>query len=648
LLLELAGLALVLAIVVLGAGLASGGPPWLRLGERIVIGMVLSVVVVTVLGYLLALALGLGVLTVLMLAVAAIVAGAIILRGHWSRLRADLQPTPSVGLLVSIAVLALIIGYLFLRALHVTPEGWLAQYNNTWSDWSFHSSYATAFAYGHNLPPQNPIFAGTPFRYPFAPDFLSALLITGGWTIPAALVWPSLAMTMLALTGLILWARRLTNSVAVGVLAVTMTLLGGGLGFWFFFGDAARLGLLNALTHIPRTYDRFDPPINIQWYNPILSYWLPQRSFVFGAAIFLTVMLLLTPAAMATPWWRWRETIAEIRRSWRHWSLKSTSVAFLVAGALAGLLPLFHVHSVVALGLVTVVWAICFPRPAWIGFFGVMFVLAVPRLLMAVPGDPGAPPEHQYPRLLFFWLSGQDFPAWFWIKNTGLFSPLLVAALLSPLALRGCARLLLAPFILVFIAGNFIKFQPWDWDNTKVLVFWYLGSAVAVGAMLVRVFRSGIAGALGSALVWVTLVASGVLSMLQYLPPQGPSYVWFSTEEVRLADAVRSATPPRSVFVTGERPNNPVADLAGRSVLMSYPGWLWSYGINYNQREADIARIYQGDASAIDLLHHYHADYVVIGPDELANLHPNVEYFNARFPVLLKTATYTVYRVPAA
>jgi uncharacterized membrane protein len=134
--------------------------------------------------------------------------------------------------------------------------------------------------------------------------------------------------------------------------------------------------------------------------------------------------------------------------------------------------------------------------------------------------------------------------------------------------------------------------------------------------------------------------------MLQYLPPQGPSYVWFSSEEVRLADEIRSMTAPRAVFVTGERPNNPIADLAGRSVLMSYPGWLWSYGINYTQREADIASIYQGSPNAINLLHKYHADYVVIGPDEVASLHANADYFNAGFPVLLRTQNYTVYRVP--
>jgi hypothetical protein len=645
LLLDLSGLALVAGCLVLGVGLASGGPPWLTLGERLVIGAVLAVVALTLLGYVMALVVGVTGGLVIMLAIVGLAIGGWLTWRHRARLRTDLAPR-SVALPAAVTVVALAMGYLFARALEITPDAWLAHYNNTWSDWSFHASYATAFVFGHNLPPQNPIFAGTPFRYPFAPDFASALLIGGHWGIPASLAWPSWAMTVLVLSGLILWARRLTDRIAPGVIAVTLTLLGGGLGFWFFFGDAAHLGLVNALLHIPRSYDRFDPPVNIQWYNPILSYYLPQRSFVFGAAIVMAVLLLLTPPLLTTPYLRWRDTVGAIRGSWRRWKVTSEAVAFLVAGGLTGLLPLFHVHSLVVLGIVTACWALVFPRPAWLGFFAVMVLLAVPRLLMAVPGDAGAPPEHQYPRWLIGWVSGADFPPWFWIKNTGLFWPLLLLALLSPLALRGRIRLLIAPFSLVFLVANLIKFQPWDWDNSKLLVFWYLASAVAVGAILWRLARAHLVGAVLAAGIWLSLVASGVLSLMQFLPPQGPAYVWFTTEEVQLAADVRRETPPTAVFVTGEEPTNPIADLAGRPVLMSYPGWLWSYGINYTQREADLARIYNGGAGVLALLRHYHASYVVIGPNERATYRPNTAFFNAQFRLALHTPNYDVYAVP--
>jgi hypothetical protein len=220
-----------------------------------------------------------------------------------------------------------------------------------------------------------------------------------------------------------------------------------------------------------------------------------------------------------------------------------------------------------------------------------------------------------------------------------------VLALLSPLALRGRSRLVIAPFSVVFLVANLIKFQPWDWDNSKLLVFWYMASAVAVGGLLVRLARSHVLGGVLAVAIWLSLVASGALSLMQFLPPQGPAYVWFSREEVQLAAQVRQQTPPRSIFVTGQEPNNPIADLAGRSVLMSYPGWLWSHGINYAQRESDIARIYKGGPEAAALLSYYHADYIVIGPAERAAIRPNIDYFNAQFRLVLHTPNYDVYAV---
>ncbi len=641
-------------------GLASAAPFWLTLGERLVIGIVLAAMGLTVLGYLLALAIGVTSGLDLLLALLALGIGGSLLLHQWtpirrelSNLRQEFVPADAV-LPALILLMAAGMGYLFARAVEVTPDAWLSHYNNTWSDWSFHASYATTFVYGHNLPPQNPLFSGTPFRYPFAPDFASAMLIGGGFSIPASLIWPSWAMTVLALSGLILWARRLTDDLAPGVIAVTLTLLGGGLGFVYFFGDARRLGIVNALLHIPQAYDRVPPPTNIVWYNPILSYYLPQRSFVFGAAIVSTTLLLLTPVVLRTPFWQWRAALGSLRMSWRRPVFSSDAVALLVAGAAAGLLPLFHVHSLVVIGLVSACWAVCFPRPAWIGFFAVMLLLAVPRLLMAVHGDPGLSPDHQYPQLIAGWesdfehvIAGYDVPVWFWIKNTGLFWPLLLLALLSPLALRGRARLLIAPFLLVFLVANLIKFQPWEWDNSKLLVFWYMASGVAVGAMLTRIWRMPVAGPVVVSVAWLSLVASGVLSLLQYLPPQGPAYVWFSGEEVSMAASVRLLTPARAVFVTGEEPNNPIADLAGRSVLISYPGWLWSYGINYAQREADLAVIYHGGAPALALLHQEHVSYVVIGPSERASLNPNTGYFSANFKLVLQTPNYLIFAVPA-
>ena len=85
LLLDLPGLALVAGSLALGLGLAAGGPPWLTLSERLVIGLVLSVVALTVLGYIVALAVGVTVALVLLLSLLAIAAGGWLLWRHRGR-----------------------------------------------------------------------------------------------------------------------------------------------------------------------------------------------------------------------------------------------------------------------------------------------------------------------------------------------------------------------------------------------------------------------------------------------------------------------------------------------------------------------------------------------------------------------------------
>src|SRR5437016_2357064 len=66
-------------------GLAACGPPWLTAGERVVIGLVLAVVALTMAGYVAALAIGVTVGLVLLLALAGIAAGGWLLWHHRGR-----------------------------------------------------------------------------------------------------------------------------------------------------------------------------------------------------------------------------------------------------------------------------------------------------------------------------------------------------------------------------------------------------------------------------------------------------------------------------------------------------------------------------------------------------------------------------------
>src|SRR5207244_11250453 len=91
-----------------------------------------------------------------------------------------------------------------------------------------HPTAASSFAVGHTLPPHAPIFSGTPFRYPFLPDFHSGMLLELGASPGAALAVPDAVLCVAAALLLASLARRLTGSAAVGGVATSSCLHGGG------------------------------------------------------------------------------------------------------------------------------------------------------------------------------------------------------------------------------------------------------------------------------------------------------------------------------------------------------------------------------------------------------------------------------------
>jgi uncharacterized membrane protein len=77
---------------------------------------------------------------------------------------------------------------------------------------------------------------------------------------------------------------------------------------------------------------------------------------------------------------------------------------------------------------------------------------------------------------------------------------------------------------------------------------------------------------------------------------------------------------------------------------MRFPGHLWSHGIDYADREADVKRMYAGGADADSLLQSYGVDYVIISPEERSSVAPNEAFFK-KFPVVATVGQDIVYKV---
>ncbi|HVF67709.1 MAG TPA: hypothetical protein VM914_08605, partial [Pyrinomonadaceae bacterium] len=347
----------------------------------------------------------------------------------------------------------------------------------------------------------------------------------------------------------------------------------------------------------------------------------------------------------------------------------------LAGGLVAGLLPLVHAHSFVVMmsmgACLALLQGVCVlssgaegkgvdegERPStlnkiwevwrpWVVFASAACVLALPQMLWATRGT--SVEASRFFGWEFGWAHGQESVVWFWVKNTAVFIPLLVAAL----AWRGREpvvppRLLFfyLPFALCFVVPNVYRLSPWVWDNIKVLFYWWVASAPLVALLLARLWsrREVWLRALVVALV-VAQTAAGGLDVWRAAVGTGRREI--DSDGLAFAELIKAKTPPRALILHAPVYNDPVY-LTGRRTFLGYPGHIWSHGLNYERREAELKRIYAGSAEAAQLIEANGIEYVVVGPIERAEMKRyNValnESFFKRFERVGGAGEYSLYK----
>ena len=637
------------ACVVAGFGLTYLSGIGLMLEERIAFGAVLGAMTVAAVSFLLSLAArDVTVATVLAALALVLLAAAVSVVRNGAQVRADfreargrwLASPRTPGHPWPLAAVVLVCGAWTVHFLHqayvYAPDGLYAGYVNIWGDWAAHLTFAGSFAYGHNFPPEYPIDPGHRLGYPFMVDFLAANLVPLGSRLTSSLVLTSGLLGLAFPAVLYLAAQRFVTGRAAAALAVFVFLLSGGLGFVYLLGDLQHLGL-GALVHLPREYT-LNRDLNFQWLNPVLAYLVPQRSTLFGFSLALIALVILWVAARAGSGWQ----------------------PFLFAGIVTGVMPIFHVHAYGTVVALSVFWALFSRRTQWLGFFIPALVIGIPILVwMWPPANTSVcgnnPTLHGYCFELG-WLSyldwqhdlpiwfGRDW-IWFWIKNTSVFIPMLVAAQILRSWIPTEFPKWFAPMWLWFLVPNVIVLQPWDWDNTKFFIFWALLGSILVGAVLARMFQRGPGSAIVASGLLVLLGLSGALDLARASDFSVSAVQFTDSGGLKVADWVRANTSPTALFVVADEHNSPIPTLAGRRVLIGYPGWLWTYGMpDYVQKGQDETLILKGDTSALDLVHRYGVDYVMIGPQEIPR-GASRAYWDQHGTLVYDDGQYAVYRV---
>jgi hypothetical protein len=514
------------------------------------------------------------------------------------------------------------------RVMFVAPDGIHTGSSHNLGDLPFHLTVISRFVSGGNFPPEHPSFAGVRFTYPFLTDFVAAMFVGTGTPVHTVIVGSTFVLCLAFAALLYRWTFHLTSSRAAAFLAPPLALSSGGLGWWLFAAEAWHsesgvLTLVSGLSHdYTITYDGL-----FRWGNMVTTLLVTQRGLLLGLPLALVVFRL---------WWSAGDEVD---------ADDSRQARMIAAGVIAGMLPLVHAHSyAVVLGMAGWLALLSRDRWAWLPFFLWALAIGLPQIwwVSQASGVRGG----TFLAWAIGWDRGGQNALVFWLRNTGVFIPLVIAALVwrgeRPLLSR---RLLLfyLPFTLCFIVPNVLRLAPWIWDNIKVLVYWYVASVPIVALVLARLSRGGAARFALAAVLVVLLTLAGFLDLWR-VASGGFDSLLFDREATDFAAAVAGRTAPSSLILHAPIPNHPIG-LSGRRSLMGYPGHVWSHGLDPGPREADIKRMYAGGPEAAGLLARYGIDYVAVGPIERFQMGAN-ELFFEQYQRAVELPEYRLYRIP--
>lgn len=516
-----------------------------------------------------------------------------------------------------------LIGWLMLTHYLVKVPAGIVSANSTWADFGLHASLISHFALSDRLSLDLPVAAGAKLTYPFMVDLLSAWLLRGGWSLHAALVVPSLLLITAFLQLMLGFGLRLFGGIGGSIIGLTLILLSGSaVGGFTAFSDykLSGLSLTEFFTHLPKDYSTLTIP-NAQVSNIIADIILPQRGFLMGFAAFAVSLILFTQLG---------------RRSSRHLAI--------FTGAFIGLLPLVHAHTYVVLMAVIVSWcsfaALRTKRllPNFLLVGATSLIIALPQILWQSLANGNGTGGFFSPGWV---VSPGESLMLFWIHNYGL-TGLIIVGLTLVLTLYGPLRKYLVwyiPLVAVFVGANIYSLQPFAYDNLKLILYVYLMTYVFVGYGAIWLVRRYLYTMLPLAAAGILIMSTGTLAVAREFQH---SDVFASSDDIELAVWVQAATKPTDVFITTDRPNQPVATLAGRSIVFGYRGWLYAYHLDYQTRLNAVQDVL---SAQMTFENPYHAQYLAVSSFEPVEWTVDRPALDAKYKKQFSNASWTVYRL---
>jgi hypothetical protein len=486
---------------------------------------------------------------------------------------------------------------------------------NNLGDLALHITYIKNFANGVPLWPDNPIYVGSKLRYPAGADLFNALLYLYHVDLIQGLVWAGLLGSLATFYSFYRWG---------GTFAVAGFLFNGGVvGFQ----------ILNFFN--PSTFCKFidyQGVNTVAWKSIPLSMLVTQRGLLYAIPAGLLLLcywrekFFRSKAVAGVGDLGQSETRAAAVSPEGFWTGYS-NLPFWVELSLYASMPLFHVHTFLALSAILAFLFLCgdgrmrrhvarlIGSAVLPATFFVFLVSDNLRARSVIQWHPG-------------WVQHDgDFAApffVFWFYNFGILLPLLIA-LIAICSWRGWKSgwrwgqkipedlAFLLPGAGIFIFALFVKTAPWGWDNLKLMIWSYFLVLPFLWTQLISKWSAPVRVG-----VCIALFGSGFISLFGGLAAGRSGYGLAERAELDgVGHAIRKL-PVEARFAAYPTYNHPLL-LQGRKVVLGYPGHLWTEGFEYDTLLQQLGDLMNGAENWREIARRLQVHYIFWGREETMN-----------------------------
>lgn len=523
-----------------------------------------------------------------------------------------LRRLAAVGLALGIAVL-MFAGHSGYQPLN----GGLFARGYSWGDVALHMTLASFFSAMDRPILDLSLLANTKLTYPFLFDWQASLLLRMGASWVVALAVPAAALFLAGLALSYQLARTLLGSARAAGLHLVLFLGMGSAGgiVWWARDLFAQAPMWN------KDYANL-LELGLPFANPVNSHFLPQRTFLFGFAVVMAVLLLAH-----------RCYTERLRAEW------------LLPAGLAGLAFCVHAHSALVAsaavaGLATLQAVQTRSLKPLLFVAGILGALALPQLAWQLQ----SPAAHTLTYRLGWMWDGTGTLAVFWLRQLGITVILIAVGLWLRWKLwrTPVLALLLVAALVIFTIGNLFWFHPNAFDNLKLMLyaFWafLLPAAVAVDAL------SRTRWSLCAPLVVALACFTGTTAILRDVVVR-PGFELFSKADLLAAEDLKTILPKDAVVATNLRHNSVVAALVGRQVVAGYTGWLWSYGLDWEGPADATESILQG-ADTGAFVEQYRVTHIAVSEQDQLDGKANLSLLQTKYQPVYTGHGWYVFATP--